>query len=96
MKINEITLNPQTIPDGDPLRFRVGNPVVEGGHVVEKIVFHPENNLFNKGREVSIGCYSVFFVDIPERRLILSNIISSLEVVAEKKKNDAVIPELPD
>ena len=84
MKINEITLNPQMVPAGDPLRFRIGDPVIEGGHVVEKITFYPDNNLFNKGREVSAGCYSIFFIEIPERRLVMSNTVSSVEVVTEK------------
>jgi len=96
MKINEITLKPQMIPNGDHLRFRVGDPVVEGGHIVEKILFYPDNNLFNKGREVSTGCYSIFFVEISERRLVMSDTISSIEVVTEKKKKDNDIPELPD
>lgn len=93
MKINEIVLNPQMVPDGDPLRFRIGEPIIEGGHVVEKISFHPANNLFNKGREISTGCYGIFLVDIPERRLIMENIVSSAEVVTEKK---ADVPELPE
>lgn len=96
MKINEITLNPQMVPNGDPLRFRVGESIIEGGHVVEKISFHPSNNLFNKGREVSTGCYSIFLVDIPERRLIMENVVSSTEVVTEKKAKAIDIPELPE
>lgn len=95
MKINEITLNPQMLPPGDPSRLRVGIPVIEGGLVVEKITFHPCSNLFNKGREVAIGCYAVFFVDIPERRIIMADTVSSVEVVTEKKKNEP-IPDLPE
>lgn len=98
MKINEITLNPQMLPPGDPSRLRVGTPVIEGGLVVEKITFHPCNNLFNKGREIAIGCYAVFFVDIPERRIIMADTVSSVEVVTEKKKKavDEPVPELPE
>lgn len=96
MKINEITLNPQTVPVGDPLRFRVGEAVIEGGQVVEKITFYSNTDLFNKGREVSTSCYSIFFVGIPERRLILSGTIVSIEVVKEKKVADNEVPDLPD
>lgn len=98
MKINEITLNPQMLPPGDPSRLRVGIPVIEGGLVVEKITFYPCSDLFNKGREVGAGCYAVFFVDIPERRILMANTISSIEVVTEKKKTVAneSIPELPE
>lgn len=98
MQINEITLNPQMIPNEDPSRFRIEESPIEGGHVVEKIVFNPDNNLFNKGREVSAGCYAIFFVDIPERRLIMANTVSSVEVVIENKKkvDDNPVPELPE
>lgn len=97
MKINEITLNPQTFPTGDPSRLRVGEAPVEGGHVVEKITFHPSNNLFNKGREVGTGSYAVFFEEIPERRIIAADAVSSIEVVTEKKKtDDNHVPELPE
>ena len=97
MKINEINLNPQMIPNGDPSRFRIEEPVIEGGHTVEKIIFNPNNNLFNKGHEVTTECYSIFFRDIPERRLVMANAVVSIEAVTEKKKkSDNVVPELPD
>lgn len=98
MKINEIVINPQMVPVSDPLRFRVGTSAIEGGYIVEKIVFYPDNNLFNKGREVATGCYAVFFVDIPERRIIMSGVVSSVEVVTEKKEktDDNSVPELPE
>ena len=96
MKITEITINPQMVPTEDPLRFRVGTLIVEGGHRVEKIVFHPCSGLFNKGREVGIGSYAIFFEGISERRLIMSNVVVSVEVVTEKKKEAENIPELPE
>ena len=97
MKINEITLNPQMFPAGDPSRLRVGEAVVEGGHVVEKITFHSGNDVFNKGREVGGGSYAVFFEGIPERRIIMAGTVSSLEVVVEKKKPVAeAVPDLPE
>lgn len=97
MKINEITLNPQMFPVGDPSRIRVGEAVVEGGHVVEKITFHPASDVFNRGREVCGASYAVFFEGIPERRLLMAETISSVEVVIEKKKSGAEdVPELPE
>lgn len=93
MKINQITLNPQKTPAGTALLFRVGEVAVDGGQVIEKITFHPDNNLFNKGREVSAGCYSVFFEETPERNLIMASGVASIEVVTEKKN---IVPELPE
>lgn len=93
MRINEITLNPQMVPEGTPTRFRVGQSVIEGGHTIEKISFCPENNIFNKGREISAGCYTIYFVGIPERRLIMANTLSSAEVV---KETSTTVPELPE
>lgn len=96
MRINEISLNPQMFRDGDPLHFRIGESVIEGGHVVEKITFHSCTDLFNKGRETTTGCYAIFFVGILERRLIMDSAVSSIELVVEKKKNKDAAPELPD
>ena len=97
MKINEISLKLHTVPAGNPLRFHVGEPIAEGGYIVEKINFHPSSNLFNKGREVGAGCYSIFFLEGAERLLIMADTVSSVEVVAEKKKTvDTNVPELPE
>ena len=97
MKINEITLKPEMFPAGDPSRIRIGEAVVEGGHVVEKITFHPASDVFNKGREVGGGSYAVFFEGIPERRIIMAETVSSVEVVVEKKKPvTEAVPDLPE
>ena len=89
MKINEITLNPQKVIPGDPLRFRVGQAVVEEGHVVEKINYHPATRLFNKGLEVGISCYAVYFAGIPERRLVAEETVTTVEAVKEETKKNA-------
>lgn len=97
MKINEITLKPEMFPAGDPSRIRIGEAVIEGGHVVEKITFHPASDVFNKGREVGGGSYAIFFEGIPERRIIMAETVSSVEVVVEKKKPVAeAVPDLPE
>jgi len=85
MKISEITLNPQVIIPGDPLRFRIGTEIVEGGHIVEKITYCPKTGLFNKGREIGGGCYAVFLEGIPERRLIAEDAVTTVEVAKEVK-----------
>lgn len=84
MIITEITLDVQKVIPGDPTRFRVGMPVVEGGHVVEKIVYHPDYDRFNGGGEIGFACYAVFFSGIPERRLIATKIVTTLEAVTIK------------
>lgn len=88
MKINEITINPTMAVPGDPLRFRVGEPVTEGGHVVEKINYHPDNRIFNKALEWGRPGYAVYFLDIPERRLIDESMVTSAEVVKETKQSE--------
>ena len=97
MKINEITLNPQMVPEGDPLFFRVGSLVVEGGHRVEKITFHSKNNVFNKGRETGMSSYAVFLEGNPERRIIMANTVAAVVVAMEKKRPEEIpVPELPE
>ena len=79
--------------DGDPLRFRVGQPVVEGGHVVEKVNFHPPTKVFNNANEVLGCCYAVYFAGIPERRLVMADIVTSVEAVKETTKKAAIAEE---
>ena len=93
MKITEITIDPTTTIPGDPLRFRVGDSVIEGGHVVEKITYNPICNAFNKGLEIGVPCYAVFFDGIPERRLVVERVVTSVEVVKEASKKVTVNPE---
>ena len=94
MTINEISLN-KSAPDHEPRKVRVGEPIIEGGHMVEKIVFHSSNALFNKGREIEGGCYAIFFADIPARRLIKQDIVASIEVVKDQSQKSS-IPEPPE
>jgi hypothetical protein len=96
MKINEISFYPHMVIDGDPLRLRVGHPAIEGGHVVEKINFHPANREFNKGLEITGSSYAVYFEGIPERRIVLAGMVSQVEVVKEVKVNPESEVELPE
>ena len=97
MKINEITLDKTMIIDGDPARIRVGEAVIEGGHTVDKINYHPSNRLFNKGLEIGIACYAVYFTGIGERRLIAVGTVTGVEVIKDMApvNAEANIP-LPD
>ena len=94
MIITEINRNPQKVPEGTPLTFRIGEPLHEGGFTVEKIIYHPGTRLFNKGLEVGQGCYAVYFEGIDERRLIMEDTVVDIEAVKEQKKEK--IPELPE
>ena len=99
MKILELTLNPMMTIPGDPMRFRVGDPVVEGGRTVEKINFHPPTGAFNKANEVAASCYAIYFVGIPERRLVMADVVTSVEAVKETTKktdNTEATVELPE
>jgi hypothetical protein len=85
MVITELTLDATRAIPGDPLRIRVGQPVVEDGYVVEKINYQPKTNLYHKGEEYAHPCYVVFFVGIPERRLIAESMVTTMEVTMPAK-----------
>lgn len=95
MLINEIRLIPNMVGEGDPTVFRVGQEIIEGGHVVEKINYHPTGRLFNKGLDFGVACYAVYFEGIPERRLIGEKVVYSAEVVKDTRGSEANI-QLPD
>lgn len=63
MKIVSIIRNPRHVPDGTPCDFRVGQPVVEGGHVVKQILFC--NTGYKNGPGV-LPVYVVKYEAIPE------------------------------
>lgn len=94
MVITEITLDPQMALPDQPLQFRIGQPAIAGGHIVEKITYNPDQALFNKGREVGEAVYAIFFEGIPERRVIKDRMVTSIEL-AKEKKPEANIPDLP-
>ena len=96
MKINEISLDAQKVVPGSPTRFRVGSPVLEGGHIVEKINYHPPTRVFNNGTETARSCYAVYFEGIPERRLIMEYMVAEVEAVKEVKGNVEAAVALPN
>lgn len=95
MLITEITMDPTKVQPGHPLFLRVGEPAVDGGHIVEKITWNPANALFNKGKEVGEAGYVVFFSDISERRFVKDWMVTSVELAKEETKKETTIPDLP-
>lgn len=93
MVITEITLDATKAVPGDPLRFRVGQPVVEGGHVVEKINYNHSKDLYHKGEEFGRPCYTIFFEGITERRLVDENIVTTMEVAMPPKTKKSAAAE---
>lgn len=81
MRITEIIRDQKLIPEGDPIRFRVGEPVVEGGHIVTKIVHHKDG--YNKGRQGAFSCYAVHFEGLDSRRIIAVSTVVDMEVSLE-------------
>ena len=95
MVINEIRLDPRSQTPDAPLVFRTGEPIIEGGHIVKEIkFFNPMVKPFNKNSEVVGAVYVVYFNEIPERRIIVAETVTSVEAVAEKFTKNAF--ELPD
>lgn len=101
MIIVEIVRDATKVPANDPLRFRIGSAVVEGGMVVEKIIYN--KYAYNNGYQGDFPAYTVSFVGSDDRRIIRADTVIDLQVLTEptdkKKKNqpitDAVV-ELPD
>ena len=88
MKINEIRLDPRSQTTDAPVVFRINEPVVEDGYVVEEIKFF--NSLlkpFNKACEISGDVYVIYFKGIKERRIIRAETVTSVEAIADKFTN---------
>lgn len=96
MVITEITLDPQKVVPGDPLRFRVGEPAVEGGYVVDRIRYCPETRVFNKGLEIGQGCYAVYLNNVDNRRLVSEEVVTTVDVVKETKSTAEADVNLPE
>ncbi len=94
MQIQDITLKPNFVLPEDPKRFVIGQPVVEGGFIVEKITYNPQHDLYNKGKEVGRPGYTIHFMGIPERRFIPEEMVGPIQLGPEPKKQQ--IPELPE
>lgn len=95
MVIQSLSLRPAEVTPGDPMVITVGVSAVEGGFAVEKITYHPAQDLYNKGKEVGRPGYAVSFVGIPERRFIYEDAVCSLQITKEPKASTTV-PELPE
>ena len=96
MIITEITLDPQKVIPGDPLRFRVGEPVVEDGYVVERIRYCPATRVFNKGLEIGQGCYAIYLADVQNRRLVTEKVVTTVDAIKETKSTAEADVSLPE
>lgn len=99
MKILEIIRDTKSLVI--PAIFRVGSPVIEGGHVVSEILYCRDGySSGSKGRRAS---YAVKFVDSTEVRVIPETEIIDMAILPDettKDKKTATNPEaaipLPD
>lgn len=94
MLINEIRLDPRSQTPDAPLVFRIDEPVIDGGHVVKEIkFFNPAVKPFNKSAEFIGPVYVIYFHNIPERRIIAAETVTSAEAVAVKTGPAFDLPE---
>jgi hypothetical protein len=99
MKILEIIRDVKSLPI--PNTFRVGYPVVEGGHIISEILYCRDGySSGSKGRRAS---YAIKFVDSTEVRVIPETEIIDMAILPDdpsKDKKASVNPEatipLPD
>ena len=79
---------------GIPITFRVGAPVVDGGHTVSEILYCRDGySSGTKGRRPS---YAVKFVESTEIRIIAETEVIDMAVIqdeSDKGKKTAVNPE---
>jgi hypothetical protein len=93
--ITQIRLDPRSQTEDAPSVFTVGEPIFDGGQVVEKIkFFNPARNPFNSGVDTTSPVYVIYFEGIPERRVIREDSVSNFEAVAEKNLQQPI--ELPE
>jgi hypothetical protein len=99
MKIISIIRNPRHVPEDTPCEFRVGSPVIEGGHTVSKIMYCRDGFANGPGKE---PCYVVKFAEIPEVNQIPASEVVDVGINPDAKpakpapKNAEADVELPD
>jgi len=78
--------------------FTVGmQPVHDPTLTVEKITYHREGNIYNKGYQTGVPGYSIAMVDNPVRRLIPEHEVSEVWIDTtkeDKKKKPEETPEM--
>lgn len=99
MKILEIIRDVKNL--AIPTTFRVGAPVIEGGHVVSEILYCRDG--YSSGSKGRWAAYAVKFVDSTEIRVIPETEVIDMAVLPDeptKDKKTTVNPEasipLPD
>ena len=86
-KIVEITRNINNVPATFPSTFRVGEPIMEGGHTVKEILYSRDG--YNKGAKGHFGMYIVKFEESSEIRLISMDEVVDMAVVPD---SPALVP----
>lgn len=87
MKIIEIIRNKSKVPDGTPCQFRVGLPVVEGGHTVAEILYCRDG--YSGGAKGRWPGYAIKFVESPNVRVIPEVEVVDIEVLPDNPKKSA-------
>lgn len=96
VKILSITVRADVLPAGMPAQYILGaQPVaVEGGPVVEKIIYH--RHAYNGGLQGDFSCYAIHLSD-NTRRLVPVNAAALVDVAkGEDKQKADDVPELPE
>lgn len=96
MRITEIRRRIGSVAEDAPTVFRVGEPVVEGGHVVADILYCRDG--YSKGAFGRDPVYAVKFEDVAEVRVIpVAEVVDlAVDPTAKKKGKEDPPPELPE
>ena len=75
--------------------YTVGqNPAHLDEVIVEKIMYHREGNLYNKGFQIGVPAYSVAMEGSKLRRLIPEHEVAEVWIDITKKKKDDETPDM--
>ncbi len=93
MKIVEIVRDARNL--ALPIIFRVGDPVVEGGHTVSEILYCRDG--YSSGAKGRRPSYVIKFIDTPEVRVIPETEVFDMAILPDEptkgKKDDAAKSE---
>jgi hypothetical protein len=98
MKIIEITRDSTRIPQGIPSTFRLGEPVMEGGHTVKEILYCRDG--YSGGSKGRFPSYAIKFEESSEVRVVPESEVVDMAVdPMAKRKEEApaeAAVELPE
>lgn len=89
--IVEIIRDKRSVSEDVPLRFRVGEAVMEGGYVTKTILYCPGG--YNGGTKGRWAAYAVKFEETKEVRMIPESEVVDVCVIAENPSSDEVNSE---